>query len=57
MRGPHPAPLLTGIKNLLGGSTGTEPLAVPIVQLVKTTLDERLWSIAGAFCRAFDVKM
>ncbi len=29
----------------------------PIVQLVKTTLDERLWAVTEAFCRAFDVKV
>jgi ADP-ribosylglycohydrolase len=29
----------------------------PIVQLVKTTLDKRLWAITEAFCRAFDIKV
>jgi ADP-ribosylglycohydrolase len=29
----------------------------PIVQLVKSALDERLWAITEAFCRAFDIKI
>jgi len=29
----------------------------PIVQLVKTTLDERLWTVTETFCRVFHVKV
>jgi ADP-ribosylglycohydrolase len=28
----------------------------PIVKLVKTTLDQRLWSITEGFCRVFDIR-